>query len=143
MRTLDQILEIKGYEVVTARPDATVFEGLSLLAKHEVGALVVVDVNQPVGLLSERDYARKVSLKGLSSRNVLVRDIMASPVISVAATLTVDKALGIMTDRRIRHLPVLDGQGQITGIVSIGDLVKDIIAEQQFTIEQLQHYIYN
>ncbi|XXK29238.1 CBS domain-containing protein [Arenicellales bacterium nBUS_45] len=143
MRTLDQILEIKGYEVVTARPDATVFEGLSLLAKHEVGALVVVDVNQPVGLLSERDYARKVSLKGLSSRNVLVRDIMASPVISVAATLTVDKTLGIMTDRRIRHLPVLDGQGQITGIVSIGDLVKDIIAEQQFTIEQLQHYIYN
>lgn len=82
-------------------------------------------------------------LKGLSSRNILVRDIMASPVISVAATLTVDKALGIMTDRRIRHLPVLDGQGQITGIVSIGDLVKDIIAEQQFTIEQLQHYIYS
>jgi CBS domain-containing protein len=142
MRTLDQILEIKGYEVLTARPDATVFEGLSLLAEHEVGALVVVEVDQPVGLFSERDYARKVILKGLSSRNVLVRDIMASPVISVAATLTVDKALGIMTDRRIRHLPVLDGQGQITGIVSIGDLVKDIIAEQQFTIEQLQQYIY-
>ncbi|MBT4357058.1 MAG: CBS domain-containing protein, partial [Proteobacteria bacterium] len=82
MRTLDQILEIKGYEVLTARPDATVFEGLSLLAEHEVGALVVVDVDQPVGLFSERDYARKVILKGLSSRNSLVRDIMASPGIS-------------------------------------------------------------
>ena len=143
MKTLEQILEIKGHAVLTARPDATVFEGLSLLAEHEVGALVVLDVDRPVGLFSERDYARKVILKGLSSRNVLVRDIMASPVISVDATLTVDKALGIMTERRIRHLPVLGGQEQITGIVSIGDLVKDIIAEQQFTIEQLQHYIYS
>ena len=143
MRTLDQILEVKGREVLTARPDATVYDSLALLAEHEVGALLVVDGGQPVGLFSERDYARKVILKGLSSRDVLVRDIMASPVISVDVTLTVDKALGIMTERRIRHLPVLDGEGQLTGIVSIGDLVKDIIDEQQATIDQLQQYIYS
>jgi CBS domain-containing protein len=143
MRTLDQILEVKGREVLTARPDATVYDSLALLAEHEVGALLVVDGGQPVGLFSERDYARKVILKGLSSRDVLVRDIMASPVISVDAMLTVDKALGIMTERRIRHLPVLDGEGQLTGIVSIGDLVKDIIDEQRATIDQLQQYIYS
>ena len=143
MRTLDQILEVKGREVLTARPDATVYDSLALLAEHEVGALLVVDAGQPVGLFSERDYARKVILKGLSSRDVLVRDIMASPVISVDATLTVDKALGIMTERRIRHLPVLDREGQLTGIVSIGDLGKDIIDEQRATIDQLQQYIYS
>ena len=103
----------------------------------------MLDAGQPAGLFSERDYARKVILKGLSSRDVLVRDIMASPVISVDATLTVDKALGIMTERRIRHLPVLAGEGQLTGIVSIGDLVKDIIDEQRATIDQLQQYIYS
>ena len=143
MRTLDQILEVKGHEVLTAAPDATVYDSLALLAEHEVGALLVRDGGQPVGLFSERDYARKVILKGLSSRDVLVRDIMASPVISVDAMLTVDKALGIMTERRIRHLPVLDGEGQLTGIVSIGDLVKDIIDEQRATIDQLQQYIYS
>ena len=143
MRTLDQILEVKGHAVLTARPDATVYDSLALLAEHEVGALLVCDGGQPVGLFSERDYARKVILKGLSSRDVLVRDIMASPVISVDAMLTVDKALGIMTERRIRHLPVLDGEGQLTGIVSIGDLVKDIIDEQRATIDQLQQYIYS
>ena len=143
MRTLDQILEVKGHAVLTAAPDATVYDSLALLAEHEVGALLVRDGGQPVGLFSERDYARKVILKGLSSRDVLVRDIMASPVISVDATLTVDKALGIMTERGIRHLPVLDGEGQLTGIVSIGDLVKDIIDEQQATIDQLQQYIYS
>ena len=143
MRTLDQILEVKGQAVLTAAPDATVYDSLALLAEHEVGALLVLDAGQPAGLFSERDYARKVILKGLSSRDVLVRDIMASPVISVDATLTVDKALGIMTERRIRHLPVLDGDGQLTGIVSIGDLVKDIIDEQRATIDQLQQYIYS
>ena len=143
MRTLDQILEVKGREVLIARPDATVYDSLALLAEHEVGALLVLDAGQPAGLFSERDYARKVILKGLSSRDVLVRDIMASPVISVDATLTVDKALGIMTERRIRHLPVLDEQGEVTGIVSIGDLVKDIIDEQRATIDQLQQYIYS
>ena len=143
MRTLDQILEVKGNAVLTTAPDATVYDSLALLAEHELGALLVLDAGQPAGLFSERDYARKVILKGLSSRDVLVRDIMASPVISVDATLTVDKALGIMTERRIRHLPVLDGDGQLTGIVSIGDLVKDIIDEQRATIDQLQQYIYS
>ena len=143
MRTLDQILEVKGNAVLTTAPDATVYDSLALLAEHELGALLVLDAGQPAGLFSERDYARKVILKGLSSRDVLVRDIMASPVISVDATLTVDKALGIMTERRVRHLPVLDGDGQLTGIVSIGDLVKDIIDEQRATIDQLQQYIYS
>ncbi|HJP07823.1 MAG: histidine kinase [Acidiferrobacteraceae bacterium] len=143
MRTLDQILQLKGHDVLTASPDVTVYESLTLLAEYEVGALVVLDEGRPVGLLSERDYARKVIIKGLSSRDTLVRDIMACPVLCVDTTLTVDKALGIMTERRIRHLPVLDNAGQLTGIVSIGDLVKDIIAEQQYTIDQLQHYIHS
>ena len=143
MKTLEQILQLKGHDVLITNPDSTVYASLTLLAQHEVGALVVVDDNRPVGLFSERDYARKVILKGLSSHDVLVAAIMASPVICVDTSLTVDKAMGIMTERRIRHLPVLDNSAQLTGIVSIGDLVKDIIAEQQYTIDQLQHYIHS
>ena len=143
MKTLEQILQLKGRDVLVTSPDSTVYDSLALLAQHEVGALVVVDNNRPVGLFSERDYARKVILKSLSSHDVLVRAIMASPVICVDTSLTVDKAMGIMTERRVRHLPVLDDNAQLTGIVSIGDLVKDIIAEQQYTIDQLQHYIHS
>ena len=143
MKTLEQILQLKGRDVLITSPDSTVYDSLALLAQHEVGALVVVDDNRPVGLFSERDYARKVILKSLSSHDVLVRAIMASPVICVDTSLTVDKAMGIMTERRVRHLPVLDDSAQLTGIVSIGDLVKDIIAEQQYTIDQLQHYIHS
>jgi len=143
MKTLEQILQFKGRDVLVTSPDSTVYDSLALLAEHEVGALVVMDNNRPVGLFSERDYARKVILKSLSSHDVLVRAIMASPVICVDTSLTVDKAMGIMTERRIRHLPVLDNSAQLTGIVSIGDLVKDIIAEQQYTIDQLQHYIHS
>ena len=143
MKTLEQILQLKGRDVLITSPDSTVYDSLALLAQHEVGALVVVEDNRPVGLFSERDYARKVILKSLSSHDVLVRAIMASPVICVDTSLTVDKAMGIMTERRVRHLPVLDDNAQLTGIVSIGDLVKDIIAEQQYTIDQLQHYIHS
>jgi len=143
MKTLEQILQLKGRDVLITSPDSTVYDSLALLAQHEVGALVVMDNNRPVGLFSERDYARKVILKNLSSHDVLVRAIMASPVICVDTSLTVDKAMGIMTERRVRHLPVLDNSAQLTGIVSIGDLVKDIIAEQQYTIDQLQHYIHS
>jgi CBS domain-containing protein len=143
MKTLEQILQLKGRDVLVTSPDSTVYDSLALLAEHEVGALVVVEDNRPVGLFSERDYARKVILKSLSSHDVLVRAIMASPVICVDTSLTVDKAMGIMTERRVRHLPVLDDSSQLTGIVSIGDLVKDIIAEQQYTIDQLQHYIHS
>jgi len=143
MKTLEQILQLKGRDVLITSPDSTVYDSLALLAEHEVGALVVMDNNRPVGLFSERDYARKVILKSLSSHDVLVRAIMASPVICVDTSLTVDKAMGIMTERRVRHLPVLDDSAQLTGIVSIGDLVKDIIAEQQYTIDQLQHYIHS
>ena len=143
MKTLEQILQLKGRDVLVTSPDSTVYDSLALLAEHEVGALVVLEDNRPVGLFSERDYARKVILKSLSSHDVLVRAIMASPVICVDTSLTVDKAMGIMTERRVRHLPVLDDSAQLTGIVSIGDLVKDIIAEQQYTIDQLQHYIHS
>jgi CBS domain-containing protein len=143
MKTLEQILQFKGRDVLVTSPDSTVYDSLALLAEHEVGALVVMDNNRPVGLFSERDYARKVILKSLSSHDVLVSAIMASPVICVDTSLTVDKAMGIMTERRVRHLPVLDDSARLTGIVSIGDLVKDIIAEQQYTIDQLQHYIHS
>ena len=143
MKTLEQILQLKGRDVLVTSPGSTVYDSLALLAQHEVGALVVLEDDRPVGLFSERDYARKVILKGLSSHDVLVGAIMAIPVICVDTSLTVDKAMGIMTERRVRHLPVMDDSARLTGIVSIGDLVKDIIAEQQYTIDQLQHYIHS
>lgn len=141
MATVNDVLRSKASPVLHAvGPDATVLEALQAMAETGVGALVVTEAGRLVGIVSERDYARKVALKGLSSRTSAVRDIMTSEVICAAPADTVEQCLAIMTERRLRHLPVMDN-GALIGLVSIGDLVKTIIAEQQFLIAQLERYI--
>jgi CBS domain-containing protein len=135
-----QILADKGQQVHTITRDDSVYAALELMAAHEIGALVVVDGRRVVGVLSERDYARKVILVGRASRDTKVADVMTSKVYTVTPHDTVRACMELMTDRRIRHLPVLE-DGDLVGLVSIGDLVKTIIAEQAFEIEQLQGYI--
>ena len=140
MSTIKQILDTKGYAIWSIHPQESVFAAIQQMAEKEVGALVVLEGDAVVGIISERDYARKVVLKGRSSRQTEVRDIMTPDVISVRLHQNVDECMTIVTERRIRHLPVLDS-GRLVGIISIGDLVKTIIVEQQFIIEQLEHYI--
>jgi len=140
MTTIKQMLDTKGYAVWSIHPQESVFAAIQQMAEREVGALVVLDGEAVVGIISERDYARKVILKGRSSRETAVRDIMTSHVICVRLDQSIEECMTIVTERRIRHLPVLDS-GRLVGIISIGDLVKTIIAEQQFIIEQLEHYI--
>jgi CBS domain-containing protein len=138
--TVRTILEHKGYSITTVLPGATVYEAIAEMAEIGVGALPVVANGQLVGIVSERDYARKVILQGRSSRETLVREIMTESPITVSPTHTVDECMRIVTDRHIRHLPVMEG-GELIGIVSIGDLVKAIISTQAFTIDQLHTYI--
>lgn len=140
MTTIKHVLDSKGYDVLTVRPDDTVLHALELMAGKNVGAVIVTENEAPIGILTERDYARSVILKGRSSSNTPVRDIMSADVIFVQPEQTVDACMAIMTDKRFRHMPVLQ-DGKLVGIVSIGDLVKTIIDEQKFTIEQLQDYI--
>ncbi|MGH8160710.1 MAG: CBS domain-containing protein [Gammaproteobacteria bacterium] len=140
MKTVEQVLEEKGREVYTIGPDASVFEALELMAEKEIGALLVLDVGKPAGILSERDYARKVILKGHSSRDTKVRDIMSAEVSFARPDQSVEECMAIVTDKRTRHLPVL-ADGEVAGMISIGDLVKAIIAHQQFVIEQMESYI--
>ena len=141
MLTVRQLLGRKGHAVHTIRPEATVLEALERMAEHDVGALVVIEDGEVVGLVSERDYARKVILKGRFSKDTPVREIMSHPVFSVTSNETVAACMSLMTGRRIRHLPVIEN-GQLAGIISIGDVVKVIIEDQQFTIEQLETYIH-
>lgn len=140
MKTIRQILEEKGTQVWTIAPAQTVFDALTTMGEKEIGALTVVANGELVGIISERDYARKVILKGKTSRETQVQEIMSTDVITTDPVRTVQECLGVMTDKHIRHLPVLEA-GQLVGIVSIGDLVKAIIAEQEFMIEQLEGYI--
>jgi IMP dehydrogenase len=140
MKTVGQILDVKGSSVLTVTSDISVFQALELMASHEVGALVVVEGETICGLLSERDYARKVVLRGRRSLDTPVREIMTPEVICVGPKQTADACMALMTEKRLRHLPVLEEE-RLVGIVSIGDVVKAIIDEQQFTIEQLHHYI--
>jgi len=139
MKTVRGILDDKGHCVHTVAPTDTVRTALETMAKHNVGALVVVE-NDVIGLVSERHYARKVILKGKFSKDTPVREIMEEHAICIAPDQSVDACMALMTEHRVRHLPVLDG-GKLVGIISIGDVVKAIIEDQQFTIEQLQHYI--
>lgn len=142
MKTVRQLLQSKGSQVHSISPDAKVFEALRLMAEKEVGALAVVDGGRLAGMISERDYARKVILLGKSSHDIPVREIMTSRVHTVELRHTVDECMAIMTDKRVRHLPVLDGD-RLCGILSIGDLVKEVIAEQQQTIRELETYIHS
>ncbi len=140
-RTVAQVLQDKGSSIWAVAPEATVFAALGLMAEHNVGALVVVDEGRLVGIFSERDYARKVVLQGHASREIAVSAIMTSPVVSVTPEQGLHDCMELMTTHRVRHLPVLDQDGSLAGIVSIGDVVKAEMAEQEFLIEQLQSYI--
>ena len=140
MKTVRDILELKGREVWRVELETTVFEALRVMAGREVGALVVMDGEKIAGIVSERDYARKVVLLGRTSPNTLVGEIMTTHVAYTHLDQSVEECMAIMTEKRIRHLPVLD-DGKLIGIISIGDLVKSIIADQKFIIEQLERYI--
>jgi CBS domain-containing protein len=142
MKTVRQIIEAKRPRVLTISPGATVYDALKTMADHEVGALVVLDNGHLVGIFSERDYARKVILHGKSSKETMVREIMTSRVLCIGPDQTVDQCMALMTDKRVRHLPVLERK-QVIGIISIGDVVKEVISEQRFMIEQLEQYIHS
>lgn len=142
MKTVSQLLQGKGGSVLSVTPESSVFEALKLMAEKNVGALLVMNGDTLRGIMSERDYARKVILLGKSSHELEVREIMSDKVVSVTPKQTVDDCMGLMTGRRIRHLPVLDN-GRVVGVLSIGDLVKAVIEEQQKTIQQLESYIHS
>lgn len=140
MRSVRQLLEAKAPEVYSIGPDAPVIDAIRLMSEKRIGAVLVMEHGRVVGILSERDYARKIVLKGRSSADTPVRAIMTSDVISVGLGDTADHCMQLITDQRIRHLPVLQGD-QVMGVVSIGDLVKAVIEDQQVEIDQLQGYI--
>ncbi len=141
MKTLRQILAGKSGPLMTVSPDDPVFYALQVMSDANVGALLVLDKEQLVGIFSERDYARKVILFGKASKDTPVRAIMTDKVLYVTPDRTVDECMAIMTDKHIRHLPVLNDEGKVLGIVSIGDVVKETICEQQFIIQQMAKYI--
>lgn len=140
MRTVEQLLMIKGHTIWTISPTASVFDALQLMAEKEIGALAVVEEGKLVGIVSERDYARKVDLKGTTSRTTRVDEIMTSKVYYVRPDQPVEECMTLMTDKHIRHLPVLK-DNELMGIISIGDVVKEMISEQGFLINQLESYI--
>ena len=142
MRSLSQMLAEKP-KLVTAKPDDTVFHGLTLLAAHGIGALLVLEGDRLVGLFSERDYARKVVLKGKASKETTIREVMSDRLSCVTPQQTVSECMALMTDKHIRHLPVLGPNQSVLGILSIGDLVAETISDQKHTIEQLVQYIHN
>lgn len=142
MKSLKQLLAVKGTQVHSIGPDAKVIEALQLMAQKDIGALIVLENGRIVGILSERDYARKVILHGRSSQDVPVREIMTTDVITVDPAQSVEQCMALVTQKRFRHLPVCEGE-RLIGIVSIGDLVKEVIAEQEQTIRQLESYIHS
>jgi len=142
MTTVRQLLDEKGRKIWSIHPDATVFDAVAKMAEKDIGSLVVMDGEKLVGIITERHYARNVVLKGKTSPATPVRDIMERHVVIARPEQSVDQCLALMTEKRVRHLPVLEG-GKIIGIVSIGDLVKSTIGDQKFTIDQLEHYIHS
>jgi CBS domain-containing protein len=140
MTAVRHILDQKGYQVWSVRPGDTVYAAIKMMADKDVGALVVVDGGRIVGIVTERDYARNVFLKGRASPQTLVGEIMVRDVVCVTPDKSIEEGMAIMTAKRVRHLPVIDND-ELLGIVSIGDLVKSIINDREFVIEQLEHYI--
>jgi CBS domain-containing protein len=141
MKNVAQILASKAEQMVqTITPAASVYDAVKLMAEKSIGALLVMDNENIAGIITERDYARKIILLGRSSKETPVRDIMTSPVMYVRPEQSNEECMALMTDNRVRHLPVID-KGKLVGLISIGDLVKDIISEQKFIIDQLEHYI--
>ncbi len=140
MKTVKQLLEVKGDDIWSITPDASVYEAVKLMADKAIGALLVLESGKLIGIISERDCTRKLMLQERAPKDTLVREIMTSSVITVRPDQTVEECMALVTARRIRHLPVL-ADGQLMGMVSIGDLVKDIISEQEFMIQQLENYI--
>jgi CBS domain-containing protein len=140
MTTAHDILRFKGRTVHSVRPDDTVLAALGVMAEHDIGAVLVLDGDEVAGILTERDYARKVVLVGRSSKDSPVSAIMTADVVCVPPSHTVEQCMAVMTERRVRHLPVVEGR-HVVGLVSIGDLVKATIDEQEFTINQLKSYI--
>ena len=140
MHSIRDILREKGTTVRSVDPVVTVFDALQIMADHGIGALLVLQHGKPIGLFSERDYARKLALQGLRSRETPVSVVMSSPVITISPDASVQEGMQMMTEKFVRHLPVVDGSGVI-GMVSIGDLVKAVIQDQQQLIEQLEAYI--
>jgi CBS domain-containing protein len=140
MPTVKHILDSKGHEVCSVSPNDTVLTALKLMAEREIGAVLALDGDKLTGIITERDYARKVVLLGRSSKDAKVSDIMTCHVVCVSPERSVEECMALMTDKRLRHLPVLEHK-RVIGVISIGDLVKATIADQQFMIEQLQSYI--
>ena len=141
MTTVKHMLDKKGHDVHSIGPDATVFDALQMMDAYNIGALVVLDGERLVGIVSERDYARQIVLKGKSSSKTQVRDIMSTEVISARIDQTVEACMAVMTARSVRHLPVLEHK-RVVGLISIGDTVRTVIDDQKFIIEQLEHYIH-
>ncbi len=142
MKTVSQLLQGKGGSVWSVSPESSVFDALKMMAEKNVGALLVMDEGKLRGILSERDYARKVILLGKSSHDLKVSEIMSDKVVCVGPEQTVDECMALMSGKRIRHLPVLES-GKVIGVLSVGDLVKAVIALQQQTIQQLESYIHS
>lgn len=142
MKTVKQLLQTKGGVIHSIAPEAKLFDALKMMAEKNVGALLVVAGGKLAGIISERDYARKVILHGKSSHDIPVSEIMSDKVVTVQPGQTVEECMALMTDKRIRHLPVMDGD-RLVGLLSIGDLVKEVIAEQEQTIRQLESYIHS
>jgi CBS domain-containing protein len=142
MKTIRQLLESKSGGLCTIGPDASVFDSLKIMAEKNIGALLVVKNDKLVGIVSERDYARKVVLQGKSSHDTPVKEIMTERAVCVQPDNTVEECMALMTDKHVRHLPVIEKE-KLIGVLSIGDLVKETISEQQFVIQQLESYIHS
>jgi CBS domain-containing protein len=144
MKVLDHVsmlLRQKGNDIFAVPPDASVYSAIELMAEKRIGALLVIDNGELIGVISERDYARKVILMGRSSKDTFVREIMTPSPITIGCNTSVDEAMRVMTENRIRHLPVVDKDGHVAGVLSIGDLVNWIVSSQDETIQHLEHYI--
>jgi CBS domain-containing protein len=142
MKTVQQLLETKRQGVVSVAPESSVLDALRVMAEREIGAVLVMDGEHLIGVFSERDYARKVVLQGKASKDTPVRQIMTDRVVCVRLTQTIEDCMNLMTDKRIRHLPVLESK-KVVGVISIGDVVKEMLSEQAMLIQQLESYIHS